>query len=214
MSADIQGDVLTITFPSGETSKVRVPRGERGPPGRDGMSIRGDKGEPGEKGEPGRDGRDSVVPGPKGEKGDLGPRGTMPQVRVGRCVVGEEAAVFMEGTPEEPVINFVIPRGERGPVGPAGRDGKHGNHEYIQCFSAGSSPLFGEEMYANHVIADGILNLPEGVEEARHGSWVHFKTLDRLVLNHALEGQIVLEKNESAKMVVVAYQGKFVFTRF
>lgn len=214
MSADIQGDVLTITFPSGESSKVRVPRGERGPPGRDGMSIRGDKGEPGEKGEPGRDGRDSIVPGPKGEKGDLGAIGPCPKIRIGRVVTGEEAAVFVEGTSEEPVLHFVLPRGERGPVGAAGRDGKHGKHEFIESFSAGSSPQVTEEMFARHVISDGIIHLPECMDEAQFGTWIHFKTLDRLILNNAIEGQIVLEKNQSAKMVVIAYQGKFRFTRF
>ena len=214
MSADIQGDVLTITFPTGESSKVRVPRGERGPPGRDGMSIRGDKGEVGEKGDAGRDGRDSVVPGPKGDKGDLGAIGPCPKIRVGRVVTGEEAAVFLEGTPEEPIFNFVLPRGERGAMGPAGRDGKHGDHEFIQCFSAGSSPQVTEEMFARHVIADGIVRLPEAMDEAQFGTWIHFKTLDRLSIHNALEGVVVLEKNESAKMVVVPYQGRFVFTRF
>lgn len=214
MSADIQGDVLTITFPSGESSKVRVPRGERGPPGRDGMSIRGDKGEPGEKGDAGRDGRDSIIPGPKGDKGDLGAIGPCPRMRIGRVVMGEEAAVFMEGTPEEPVLNFVLPRGERGPMGPAGRDGKHGDHEFVQCISAGSSPQVAEDMYARHVIADGIIRLPEEVDPELFGSWIYFKTLDRLTLLGALEGSVTLEKNQSAKMVVVPYQGKFVYTRF
>ena len=214
MSAEVQGDVLSINFPTGESTKVRLPRGERGPPGRDGMSIRGDKGEPGEKGDAGRDGRDSVVPGPKGEKGDLGAIGPCPKVRIGRVVTGDEAAVFIEGSPEEPVLNFVLPRGERGPVGAAGRDGKHGDHEYIQSFSAGSSPMVTEEMFARHVIADGIVHLPEAMDEAHCGTWVHFKTLDRLILNNAIEGQLLLEKNESAKMVVVSYQGRFCFTRF
>lgn len=214
MSADIQGDVLTITFPTGESVKVKVPRGERGPPGRDGMSIRGDKGEPGEKGETGRDGRDSIVPGPKGEKGDTGNMGKTPRIRIGRVVTGEEAAAFIEGDAEEPLLNLVLPRGERGPIGTAGRDGKHGSHEFTECFSAGSSPLYHDELLAKHVIADGIVNLPEAMDEAKFGAWIHFKTLDRLVLNNALEGSVVLAKNESAKMVVVPYQGKFVFTRF
>ena len=214
MSAEVAGDVLTINFPSGEVAKVRVPRGERGAPGRDGMSIRGDKGEPGEKGETGRDGRDSTVPGVKGDKGDPGNIGKTPVLKIGRVITGEVAAAFIEGTPEEPILNLVLPRGERGATGNPGRDGKHGSHEFTEVFSAGSSPNYHEEMLSRHVIADGILNLPEEVTEDKFGAWIHIKTLDRLVINHALEGTIVLQKNESAKMVVVPYQGKFVYTRF
>ena len=213
-SADVQGDVLTITFPTGESCKVRLPRGERGPPGRDGMTIRGDKGEPGEKGETGRDGRDSIVPGPVGPKGEPGNTGKTPRLKIGRVVTGDDAAAFIEGDAEEPVLNLVLPRGERGVLGHPGRDGKHGSHEFIEVFSAGSSPLYHDEMLSKYVIADGICNLPEGMDEAKFGAWIHFKTLDRLVINHCLEGSVVLAKNESAKMVVVPYQGRFVFTRF
>lgn len=214
MSLDIAGDVLTINFPSGETAKVKVPRGERGPAGRDGMSIRGDKGEQGDKGETGRDGRDSTVPGPKGEKGETGNVGKTPVLKIGRVITGEEAAAFIEGPPEEPVLNLVLPRGERGGVGASGKDGKHGSHEFAEVLSAGSSPLFHDEMLARYVIADGVIALPESLGEDKFGAWIHVKTLDALVLNNCLEGAVRLAKNESAKMVVVPYQGKFVFTRF
>ena len=214
MSADIQGDVLTITFPTGEVSKVRVPRGERGPPGRDGISIRGDKGEVGEKGDPGRDGRDSVVPGPMGPVGSHGPPGKTPRISIGRVTSGEEAAVFVEGTPEEPVFSFVIPRGRQGEKGYPGKDGKNGSHEFAQVMCLGNSPVFHDMMFSTHIIADGLIHLPERLTEERFGSWVHFKTLDRLTITGCLEGGVVLEKNESAKMLVVPYQEHFVFTRF
>ena len=214
MSLDLAGDVLTVNFPTGESAKVRLPRGERGAAGRDGMSIRGDRGEKGEKGDAGRDGRDSTVKGDKGDKGDIGAIGKTPVLKIGRVVTGEEAAAFIEGTPEEPVLNLVLPRGERGATGVAGRDGKHGKSEFVEVYSVGHSPLFHDDLLSRHVIADGILNLPEELREENYGAWIHFKTLDRLVLNNCLEGAVVLDKNESAKVVVVPYQGKFKFTRF
>lgn len=214
MSAEVAGEVLTITFPSGEVSKVKLPRGERGPPGRDGMSIRGDKGEQGEKGETGRDGRDSQVPGPKGEKGDPGNTGKTPVIKIGRVITGEVASAFIEGTPEEPILHLVLPRGERGQTGVPGRDGKHGSHEFAEFISVGSSPLYNDEILSHYVVADGILNLPEAMDEDKFGAWFHVKTMDSLTINGAMEGQILIKKNESAKMVVVPYQGKMVFTRF
>ena len=213
MSADIQGDVLTITFPTGEASKVRLPRGERGPPGRDGISIKGDKGDAGEKGEAGRDGRDSVVPGPAGPQGSVGFPGKTPVLRIGKVVAGEEPAAFLEGTPEEPVLHLVIPRGERGAVGAVGKDGKHGSHEFAEVVCLGNSPIFHESHWSRYVVADGNLMLPE-FGEADFGRWICYKTFTEMTLYGLAEGAISLKKNESARLVVIPFQGKFVLSRF
>jgi hypothetical protein len=214
---ELNGRVLSLTV-DGACSKVALPAGERGPPGRDGMSIRGDKGEKGEKGDAGRDGRDSVVPGPAGERGEIGPRADPAQIRIGKVLVGEEPHVSISrqgmGLNAVDVLEFVIPRGTKGDPGVRGKDGKDGSHEYIQSLSLGNSPAWSDEYLGKYCIADGIVALPEEFPSELHGTWVHFKTFDRLVMNNAMEGQFAIEKGESCKMVVIPYAGKLVMTRF
>jgi len=211
MSLSCLGDVITLQV--GESAmKVKVPKGERGVSGRDGISIRGEKGEKGDVGLPGRD---SLVPGEKGEKGekgDTGIPGRTPEISVGSVVVGETAAVVVSGSVEKPVLNFVIPRGERGFAGLPGAKGKDGTHEYIQVHYAGHMPRFTNEWISAYVICDGIVDLPEMTEEDI-GKWTHIKTFDRVCVNGLVETQSVLDK-EGAKFVVMSYNGKFLFTRF
>ena len=212
MNATVIGDVLTIEI-HGESCKVRLPKGERGPPGRDGISIRGDQGPQGEKGETGRDGRDSVIPGPQGPMGHMGVPGITPKITVGQVLAGEAPAVFSGGTPENVVLDFVLPRGPAGAVGPAGKDGKNGNHEIINVMSFGNSPAYNNMMLGCYIIADGVLNLPD-MTEAEVGRWIHIKTFDRLSVTGLVESGTVLDKNNSAKFVVIAYGDGFRFTRF
>lgn len=214
-SLAVIGNVLTLDLGDGEAPlKCVLPQGERGPAGRDGMSIRGDKGEKGDAGEPGRDGRDSVVPGPQGPPGDAGPRGPAPKLRIGTVVIGETAsATISEQVNGEFQLNLVIPRGHEGRPGIPGRDGKDGNAEYHKCISLGHSPRFANDWLGHHIITDGIIDLPV-MTDAEAGTWFVIKTLDRIVLNGCLEGQLVVDRNESAKMVVVPYNGKWLFTRF
>lgn len=211
MNATVIGDVLTIEM-HGESCKVRLPKGERGPPGRDGISIRGDKGEQGERGEAGRDGRDSVVPGPVGPMGVQGMPGKTPHISIGQVLAGESPAVFVGGTPESVVLDFVLPRGPPGQPGATGKNGKDGNHEVINVLSLGNSPAYSNMMLGSYVIADGILNLPE-LTEAECGMWIHLKTFDRLGVTGLVEQSIMMEK-ESSKFVVIPYGGSFRFTRF
>ena len=216
MSLELNGRVLSLTV-DGHMSKVVLPAGERGPPGRDGMSIRGDPGAQGPAGIPGKDGRDSMVPGPKGDQGEVGPRPNPTPIRVGKVVVGEEphVSINVQGTGSDTVhvLDLVIPRGLPGLVGRAGKDGKDGSHEYIKFLSIGNSPVWDAEFLGCHCVMDGVLNLPEFTAED-YGRWVWLKTFDRLVINNAMDGQFAIDKGQSAKMVVVAYAGKFVMTRF
>ena len=217
MSLELNGRVLALTNADGSISKVLLPQGERGLQGRDGMSIRGEKGEPGVKGDAGRDGRDSSVPGPQGERGEMGPPGKLVPLRVGRVIVGDEpnASIYRVGEGNEvyDVVDFVIPRGVQGNVGRAGKDGENGSHEFVQFMSVGNNPIWSQEFLGFHIVADGIMNLPEfNLKDS--GSWVWIKTFDMLAINGAMESQFVIQKGESAKMVVVPYQGKFVMTRF
>jgi hypothetical protein len=217
MTLELNGRVLALTSSDGSISKVLLPQGDRGLQGRDGMSIRGETGEAGPKGDPGRDGRDSTVPGPQGEKGEMGSIGKLVPMRVGKVIVGDEpsASIYRVGDGNDvyDVVDFVIPRGQQGHVGRAGKDGQNGSHEFVQFMSVGNNPIWSEEFLGFHLVADGILNLPEfTLKDA--GSWVRIKTFDMLVINGAMDPQFVINKGESVKLVVVPYQGKFIMTRF
>lgn len=211
LSLTCVGDILSLQVGE-KLVKCKLPKGERGPAGRDGISIRGEKGDKGDTGAPGRD---SMVAGPKGDKGDKGDQGAsapIPVLTVGSVVVGETANVVIAGPPEKPELHFVIPRGERGFVGAKGQDGKHGSHEFIQLQYAGNCPRFSNELLAAHVIADGVIELPE-MKESDIGSWVHLKTFDKLTVTGIIEEAVHLDKS-GAKFVVIPYNGKFMFTKF
>jgi len=211
-SMDIQGDVLTLTL-GDKALKAKLPRGERGAPGRDGISIKGDKGEQGVQGRDGLPGRDSVVPGEKGEKGERGAIGLTPVMSIGQVVIGDLPSATISGTPECPVLNLVLPRGERGVAGRDGLKGKDGTHEYIQLHYAGSSPRFTNEFLAAHCLVDGQLELPE-MKEADVGAWTCLKTFTDLVVNGCVEGAVRVERGEARKFVVISYGGKYQFSGF
>jgi hypothetical protein len=208
---DIAGDVLTLTL--GETSrKVKLPRGERGVAGRDGISIKGDQGEKGETGRDGQAGRDSMVAGPKGDKGDAGKTGELPIITIGQVVTGDVASVILGGSREEPVLNFVLPRGDRGFAGQAGKSGKDGSHEYIQLAYMGHSPRYTNDFISAHVLADGQIELPE-MQESDIGSWTWIKTFTEVAVTGLVEEVVRINKS-ARKFVVISYGGKFKFTAF
>lgn len=211
ITLDVAADVLTLTL--GETSrKVKLPRGERGAPGRDGISIKGDQGEKGEVGRDGQPGRDSTIAGPTGPKGDCGRTGDTPCLSVGQVITGDQASVILGGSKEEPVLNFVLPRGERGFAGQPGRNGKDGSHEYIQLQYMGHSPRFNNDFISSHVLADGLIELPE-MKESDIGSWTYIKTFTEVAVSGLVEEVVRLNKS-ARKFVVIAYDGKFKFTAF
>lgn len=211
ITLDVAGDILTLTL--GETSrKVKLPRGERGAAGRDGISIKGDQGEKGEMGRDGLPGRDSTVAGPKGDKGDCGRTGDMPSFSIGQVVTGEQASVILGGTKEEPVLNFVLPRGDRGFAGQPGRNGKDGSHEYVQLQYMGHSPRYTNDFISAHVLADGLIELPE-MQESDIGSWTCIKTFTEVAVSGVVEEVVRISKG-AKKFVVIAYGGKCKFTAF
>ena len=72
-----------------------------------GKPSRGEKGNPGDKGNP-------------GEKGDPGPTGATPNIQIGTVQTlepGQQATASMTGTPENPILNIGIPKGEKGDPG-------------------------------------------------------------------------------------------------
>ena len=120
--------LLEITGPAGPPGE-QGPRGEIGPQGSEGENgitptigengnwylgeedtgkpSRGEKGDPGQKGDP-------------GDKGDPGATGATPNIQIGTVQTlepGQDATASMSGTPENPLLNLGIPKGEKGDPG-------------------------------------------------------------------------------------------------
>lgn len=97
----------TVTKTEGEVVNLDfgLPRGEKG-----------ERGERGEQGEAGKDGKDGI----DGKDGKDGINGVTPDFSIGTVTTlepTESASVTLTGTEEEPVLNFGIPRGEKGEQG-------------------------------------------------------------------------------------------------
>ena len=72
-----------------------------------GKPSRGERGDPGQKGDP-------------GEKGDPGQTGATPDIQIGTVQTlepGQQATASLTGTPENPLLNLGIPKGEKGDPG-------------------------------------------------------------------------------------------------
>ena len=92
-------------MPNPATTNIKGPQGERGP--------QGNPGPQGPKGEPGNDG----LPGSKGDPGFT------PSFSIGNVTTlepGKQATVTRRGSDALPILDFGIPKGDRGPAGPGG----------------------------------------------------------------------------------------------
>ena len=90
------------------------PRGEQGPKG-----DKGEKGEQGIQGVAGKDGKNGIdgTNGINGQDGANGKDGVTPNITIGTVTTleaGEQATVTREGTNENPIFNFGIPKGKSG----------------------------------------------------------------------------------------------------
>lgn len=98
----------------GETDTGKPSRGEQGP--------KGEQGPPGKDGTPGQQGE----PGPAGQTGPAGPIGATPNIQIGQVTTlepGQDATASMTGTPENPLLNLGIPKGEKGNPGENAQNG-------------------------------------------------------------------------------------------
>lgn len=92
-------DTYTITYTNGQTSTYTVTNGATG--------EKGDTGDTGPQGETG-------AQGPKGDTG------ATPNIQIGTVQTlepGQQATASMSGTPENPLLNLGIPKGEKGDPG-------------------------------------------------------------------------------------------------
>lgn len=108
-----------ITGPQGPKGNT----GETGPQGE--MGPQGPAGETGPQGPVGPAGKDGAQ-GPKGDTGEQGPQGpkgdtgATPNIQIGTVQTldpGQQATASMSGTPENPLLNLGIPKGEKGDPG-------------------------------------------------------------------------------------------------
>lgn len=89
----------------GEADTGKPSRGEQGPKGE-----QGPQGEQGEQGEAGEQ-------GPPGQTGPAGQTGATPNIQIGTVQTldpGQQATASMSGTPENPLLNLGIPKGQPG----------------------------------------------------------------------------------------------------
>ena len=122
-------DTYTIYLTDGSNYTFTVRNGAKGEKG-----DKGDKGDKGEKGDTGETGPQGPVgpagkdgaQGPKGDTGEIGPRGpkgdagATPDIQIGTVQTlepGQQATASMTGTPENPLLNLGIPKGEKGDPG-------------------------------------------------------------------------------------------------
>lgn len=118
-TGDDQNVVLKFTIPRGEKGETGA-KGDKGDPGQEGpqgpAGERGEQGPAGERGEQGPAGEN----GAPGAKGDPGESAT---VTVGETVTAEPgtpAKVENTGTPQNAILKFTIPKGEKGDPGTGG----------------------------------------------------------------------------------------------
>ena len=153
ISGDSPNQVLNFVLPKGDKGEQGVqgiqgiqglqgPQGEVGPKGEQGEAgatgpantltigsvTKGDEAQASITGESPNQVLNLVLP--KGEKGDLGPKGKQgdkgdPNVlSIGTVTSGEEASVIITGDSPAQVLNFVLPKGEKGDLGPKGDTGE------------------------------------------------------------------------------------------
>ena len=95
----------------GEADTGKPSRGEQGPKGEQGPQ--GVQGETGEQ-------------GPPGQTGPAGQTGTTPNIQIGQVTTlepGQDATASMSGTPENPLLNIGIPKGDKGNPGENAQNG-------------------------------------------------------------------------------------------
>ena len=106
-----------------QLSALKGDKGDKGDTGATGPQ--GPTGETGPQGPVGPAGKDGAQ-GPKGDTGEIGPQGpkgdtgATPNIQIGTVQTldpGQQATASMTGTPENPLLNLGIPKGEKGDPG-------------------------------------------------------------------------------------------------
>jgi hypothetical protein len=81
---------------------------------------------------------------PEGQQGETGPIGATPDISIGTVTTGaagSSASANITGTPENPVLNLTIPRGDKGETGETGEKGDTGATPDISVGTVSTLPL-------------------------------------------------------------------------
>ena len=132
-------------------------------------NLKGAKGDPGDKGDKGDTGA-------QGETGQTGETGATPDLTIGTVTGGETAGATITGTPENPVLNLVLPKGDKGDTGATGQTGPAGGDGVTPSFSIGTVEAGDQaEATITGTDEDPVLNLvlPKG-NKGDKGDTPHF----------------------------------------
>ena len=164
-------------------------------------ALKGAKGDKGEKGETGADG----VAGAKGDKGDRGEKGAdgvTPTFTIGTITTGaagSTATVTITGTAPNYVLNFTIPKGDKGDTGEAGSGGDVDLTGYAKLAGA----TFTGKISSPIVSATRYFETPTLVGEGDDSTYYHrvvfgHKNFDKMEF-HEYGGLFSFLKNTSGK---------------
>lgn len=166
--------------PTGETG----PQGPVGPAGKDG--AQGPKGDTGEQ-------------GPQGPKGDTG---ATPKIQIGTVQTldpGQQATASMSGTPENPLLNLGIPKGEKGDPGEDAESGSPATPRQEMQNTDTTVTLEPNKLYVFPEMASLTVTLAEpsdiNVENEYHFFFASGATATTLTLNDVLSDAYSIETN-------------------
>ena len=190
-----------ITGPQGPKGNT----GETGPQGE--MGPQGPAGETGPQGPVGPAGKDGAQ-GPKGDTGEQGPQGpkgdtgATPSIQIGTVQTlepGQQATANMSGTPENPLLNLGIPKGEKGDPGEDAESGSSATPRQEMSSSDTAVTLEPNKLYVFPEMASLTVTLGTpsntNVENEYHFFFTSGGTATTLTLNDVLSDAYSIEAN-------------------
>ena len=187
-------DTYTITYTNGQTSTYTVTNGATG--------EKGDTGDTGPQGETG-------AQGPKGDTG------ATPNIQIGTVQTlepGQNATASMTGTPENPLLNLGIPKGEKGDPGEDAESGSSATLRQEMQNTDTTVTLEPNKLYVFPEMASLTVTLAEpdnsNVANEYHFFFTSGATATTLTLNDVLSDAYSIEANmkyEVSILECVAY---------
>lgn len=189
--------------------------GGSGTPGKDGITptigengnwYLGDEdtGKPsrGEKGEQGNTGAQGPT-GAKGDPGEQGPVGPTPNIKIGEVTTlepGQQATASMGGTPENPLLNLGIPKGQPGSSGQTSTPVvDHGTSDTTFALTANTYHKWGEVVSLDLTLAEG----EEGVANIYWFSFTSGSTETRLTLPESIQTDLIVQPSTYYEISIV-----------
>ena len=153
-----------------QLSSLKGEKGDKGDKGDTGETgPQGPAGETGPQGPVGPAGKDGAQ-GPKGDTGEIGPQGpkgdtgATPNIQIGTVQAlepGQDATASMTGTPENPVLNLGIPKGEKGDRGEDAESGSSATPRQEMSSSDSTVTLEPNKLYVFPEMASLTVTLAE-----------------------------------------------------